>query len=69
MSLEQKPITILIEHDDRLLCQEAVHFCGNADCLCHMDQEHIRLLLLAPLVEGLLTREEMVRLYTGRQVC
>lgn len=58
-----------IRHQDRLLVSEHAPFCGICNCSCHCDERVIRTELLRPLQEGLLTQEEMSRLYTGRQIC
>lgn len=59
----------VVLHDDRLLVSEHAIFCGSVDCKCHANKKAIRKELIAPLKEGLLTPDEMSRLYTGRQVC
>lgn len=66
--MNEKPLTGVIAHEDRLLYNEHLPFCSNADCQCHMDRETIGQVLIIPLQEGLLTGDELARIYTGRQL-
>ena len=61
-------VSLVIPMEDAIEHTPSHPFCDDPDCPCHTDGQLIEEYLDSPHRNGLLTTEEGLRLFTGRQV-
>ena len=61
-------LTIPYEREEDIVHTSSCPFCGDETCGCHLDRTLLQEYLITPVMDGLLTSEEAMRLFTGKQV-